>query len=205
MADSFLIDDAAGNNNGSLDPGETADVYINISNNGQITTADAMAYLSTASSFVTINTSGFDLETIEAGETIEAMFNISIDESTPIGTIVDLNLLVEAGEYTLETIFYPKVGLIVEDFETGDFGEYEWEFGGNADWTIVNTGAYEGTYAAKSGSIGDQSETELKLTLEVAGSDSISFFVKVSSEATYDYLRFYIDNQLQDEWEGEVN
>nr|MBC8384765.1 T9SS type A sorting domain-containing protein [Candidatus Cloacimonadota bacterium] len=27
---------------------------------------------------------------------------------------------------------------------------------------------------------------------------------KVSSEANYDYLRFYIDNQLIDEWSGEV-
>jgi hypothetical protein len=86
----------------------------------------------------------------------------------------------------------------------GDFGQYEWEFDGDADWTITSSGAYEGTYAAKSGSIGDNADTELKLTREVAADDSIAFYVKVSSESGYDYLQFYINNQMQEQWAGEV-
>jgi hypothetical protein len=33
-------------------------------------------------------------------------------------------------------------------------------------------------------------------------SGQISFFYKVSSERYFDYLRFYIDGVLQDEWSG---
>ena len=35
------------------------------------------------------------------------------------------------------------------------------------------------------------------------GNDTIHFARKVSSEETYDFLRFYVDNVLQDEWSGE--
>ncbi|MHC4540883.1 MAG: DUF4397 domain-containing protein, partial [Planctomycetota bacterium] len=31
----------------------------------------------------------------------------------------------------------------------------------------------------------------------------ISFYRKVSSEASFDYLRFYIDGEEQDRWSGE--
>jgi len=205
MAGGFSIDDASGNNNGNLDPGETVDVHINISNSGQIDAMDAMAYFSTIDPFVTINTASFDLQTLEAGEMVDAMFNISIDEAAPVGTSIDLMLMVESGYYMLENTFYPKVGFIVEDFETGDFTNFPWEMGGNADWTIDTDEVYEGSYAAKSGAIDDESTTELKLTIEVANNDTISFWTKVSTESGYDYLQFYIDNDLQDQWAGEVN
>lgn len=204
VAEGLTIDDASGNANGSLDPGETANIYISISNQGQIDAPGAMANFSSTNPYVTINTANFDLGTLDAGETTQAMFNISIDESTPIGASIELMLLIESGAYTIEKSYYPKVGLIVEDFESGDFSTFDWEFAGNANWVLVNTGAYEGVYAAKSGSIGHQSNTELKLTLEVAANDSISFYVKASTEANYDFLKFYINNQLQDQWAGEV-
>lgn len=204
-ASGFSIDDASGNGNGALDPGETVDVYINISNDGQIDAPAAMAYFSSTDPFVSVNTASFDLETLEAGETVEAMFNISIDEAAPVGTSVDLTLQVEAGDYMLHQIFYPKVGLIVDDFETGDFSKFPYEFGGNADWTITSTGAYEGTYAAKSGDIGDQQTSELMLSVEVANADTISFYAKVSSEAGYDYLQFYIGNVMMGEWAGTLD
>lgn len=201
----ITINDASGNNNGSLDPGETVDLYVEIGNGGQIDALEAMANLTSTNSMVTINSGTFDLETLGAGETVEASFNITVDETTPIGSSIDMKFVIESGYYLVESMYYPKVGLIVEDFETGDFSKFEWEMSGNADWTIVNSGAYEGTYAAKSGSIGDMSESEMFLELEVASNDSIAFYTKVSSEATYDFLRFYINNQLKDEWAGEIN
>ena len=39
-------------------------------------------------------------------------------------------------------------------FETGVFPE-GWTFGGNANWTIVNTAAWDGEYSARSGAIGN--------------------------------------------------
>jgi len=87
-------------------------------------------------------------------------------------------------------------------FETGNF-EDGWDFSGSADWVIDNGEAWDGSSSAKSGSIGDESTTEMFFTLEDGLAGQISFYRKVSSESGYDYLQFYIDNQMQDEWAGE--
>jgi len=87
-------------------------------------------------------------------------------------------------------------------FETGTFEE-GWDFTGNADWVIDNGEAWDGYSSAKSGSIGDQSTTEMYYTLEDGMAGQISFYRKVSSEAGYDYLQFYIDGVMKDEWAGE--
>ncbi|MEZ5199661.1 MAG: GEVED domain-containing protein [Bacteroidales bacterium] len=89
-------------------------------------------------------------------------------------------------------------------FETGVF-EPQWIFGGNAPWFITTTNPYDGLYCSQSGAIGNNSTSEMEITLFLSSGGDISFFRKVSSEATYDFLEFYIDNVLQDEWSGELD
>ncbi len=62
---------------------------------------------------------------------------------------------------------------------------------------------YEGDYCAESGNIGDGQSSSLMLEANVLQDGDISFFVKVSSEASYDYLQFFIDGNMQEEWAGE--
>lgn len=88
-------------------------------------------------------------------------------------------------------------------FETGVFANF-WQFGGDNVWYIDNSTAYGGTYSARSGFIGHNETSELIVSIFVPEEDEISFHRHVSSEANYDYLRFYIDNELQDEWSGNV-
>jgi hypothetical protein len=45
----------------------------------------------------------------------------------------------------------------------------------------------------------------MELEVDVAVAGDFSFFKKVSSEDGYDYLQFYIDNILRDEWTGIVD
>jgi hypothetical protein len=89
-----------------------------------------------------------------------------------------------------------------ESFETGTFGE-GWSFSGNANWSVTAQESWDGNHSAKSGAIGDQSTSEIIYTMDVTTAGQISFYRKVSSESGYDYLRFYINNQLQDQWSGE--
>lgn len=91
--------------------------------------------------------------------------------------------------------------LFVENFETGDLTKYPWQHSGNAQWVIVSDTKYEGSYAAKSGVIGDNQATTLEITLDTQFTN-ISFYRKVSSESGYDYLRFYIDGAQQTYWAG---
>lgn len=92
----------------------------------------------------------------------------------------------------------------IEDFETGNFTQFDWQTGGTQPWLISDVTPYEGLYCAKSGDINDNQESWISLTYDVYSPENISFWYRVSSEANYDYLTFYIDNVSIDSWAGIV-
>lgn len=93
----------------------------------------------------------------------------------------------------------------IEDFETGDFSSFYWTFEGDKDWEIVSDQSYEGSYSAKSGAISDNQETGLSTEIMVKEPGELSFYKKVSSESSYDILKFYIDGNEVDSWSGEID
>ena len=201
---SIIIDDISGNNNGRLDPGETVNIIIPNTNNGHADSPNAIGTLSCSIDYITINVGTYDFGILNPGTTENAIFNISVSQDTPTGTPVPLNYNITAGSYTAQETFYEYVGLSIENFETGDFSSYNWIQGGNSDWTIVTNNPYEGTYCAKSGSISHNEQTDLSINVNVF-SNTISFYRKVSSEVNYDYLNFFIDDVLQEQWAGEYD
>ncbi len=92
-----------------------------------------------------------------------------------------------------------------EGFESGLFDLYPWQNISTGPWTIQSQTVYSGAYAAKSGTITHLQESTLSLSLNLLQAGEVSFFSKVSSEPNYDYLRFYIDGTLQEQWSGTVN
>jgi len=99
-------------------------------------------------------------------------------------------------------------GLAVsEDFETGDFSQHDWQFstaGSFAQqWEVTSEQAYNGQYSAQSGEINNFSTTSLIINIDVQEAGVVSFCRKVSTEEGGDYLRFYIDGTLIDQWSGE--
>ncbi|NOZ36324.1 MAG: T9SS type A sorting domain-containing protein, partial [Chlorobi bacterium] len=78
-------------------------------------------------------------------------------------------------------------------------------FSGNADWTRVQGEAYDGDYSMKSGSISNSDTSSMQTELNITTAGNISFYKKVSSELTYDYLRFDIDDVSQGSWSGTVD
>jgi hypothetical protein len=89
-----------------------------------------------------------------------------------------------------------------EGFETRDFSTFEWKFYGEQDWFVTSNERNSGLYNAEAGPIGDDESSTLEVTLDCVSGD-ISFYCKVSSEESFDYLSFYIDGMLQDKWSGE--
>ncbi|NOU46628.1 MAG: hypothetical protein HOO86_06145 [Bacteroidales bacterium] len=200
---SFTVSDPSGNGNGRLDPGETADITISFSNTGLSAATDAIAVLELVNSYITVNTASIQYDNIPAGENINAGFNVTVNPAAPIGTTVDFSFNVVAGTYQADKSFATKIGLILEDFETGDFNAFDWTSGGESAWKIEIDETFEGDFASRSGIIGDDQSSEMLLTYAVSADDTISFYRKVSSESGYDYLRFYIDGIEKDEWSGE--
>ncbi len=91
-----------------------------------------------------------------------------------------------------------------EGFETGDFSLYPWQNSSSVPWTVQGSQKFSGTYAAKSGNIGNNASTSLNIPVIVSSAGEIMFYYKVSSENNYDWLRFYIDGQQQGQWSGEA-
>ena len=89
-------------------------------------------------------------------------------------------------------------------FEDGQFPE-GWTFSGNLPWIIDNTTAWDGAYSARSGAIGNSQTSSLIYTMETDTEGVISFYRKVSSETNYDFLSFYINDQLQAQWSGNMD
>jgi subtilisin family serine protease len=200
---SFLISDYSGNNNGQLDPGENVDILVQTSNTGQMDADNALATLVSPNSEITINSAEYPFGTIASGQTVTAFFNVTVDADAPAGTIVELNYSVNSGDYQLNAQFFEGIGLIIEDFETGDFSLYDWQMGGELPWTLTESDVFEGVYSAKSGAIGDGQSSEMSMNVLVTNDDSISFYKKVSSQTNFDFLRFFIDEVLWYEISGE--
>ncbi|MBN1337831.1 MAG: hypothetical protein JXA03_00830, partial [Bacteroidales bacterium] len=204
-AGNMTIDDAAGGNgNGMLDPGESVDLYVELTNSGSAYSPICPADLTTTSPWINIVSGMSCLGSIPPATTVSAFFQIVVDPLTPIGTSVDLTFLASAQQYGISETYYKTVGLVLEDWESGDFSKFGWETGGNAPWTIVTQSPYEGTYCAKSGNIGDNQSTSLAIMANVTTAGNISFYRKVSTESGYDFLYFYIDGMEKGSWAGTV-
>jgi len=74
----------------------------------------------------------------------------------------------------------------------------------NGNWLRTNLAANSGTYSLKSPAIGDSQSTNCTLNIDIREAGITSFYFKVSSEAKYDFFKFYIDDKLQGLWSGDV-
>jgi len=199
------IDDASGNNNGRLDAGETANLIYHAKNSGHVTSSDAVMGLASSSEYITVNTSSVDLGVIESAGYVEVSYEIVTAGNAPVGVLANFSTDLVADTYTALSSMMLPIGLVVEDFETGDFTAFEWTFSGSSDWEIIEgADVYEGIYSAKSGAIGDNQSTGLEIIVDVPMDDVVSFYKKVSSESGYDKLKFYIDGTEKGSWDGTV-
>lgn len=85
-------------------------------------------------------------------------------------------------------------------FDPADLGtalnapELVWTTGGHASWTAQMTNTHDGTLAGQSGTITHSQESWVETT--VMGPGALSFWWKVSSEASYDFLEFRTNGTL---------
>ncbi len=196
-------DEEAGNDNGILDPGETAYLRIEVGNLGSSASSGITGQINSTDPYLEILDGLFETGSLAPDETIQATYWVALSPSTPMGTVVDLRSRIISGAYEVIREYELLTGIIVEDFETGDYSRHSWQFAGNAPWQISQENPFEGDYCSQSGDINDLGYSQMMITAEVLTEDSISFHFRVSSEADYDFLIFYIDNVSKGQWSGE--
>ncbi|MBE9480415.1 MAG: hypothetical protein IMY69_01825, partial [Bacteroidetes bacterium] len=175
-----INDMISGNGNGRLDPGETAEIIVKIYNKGHCLAENTIGYLSTDCHYIELLNDVDTIGTIGFFGPNVARFDVTVDPETPNGVIIaTFDYEVVSGAYQETETFIRKIGLLYDDFETGDFSKFDWQHDGDVYWTVSYLYPYEGYYSAKSGAIGDNQYSELSLTLEIMTADSISFVRKV--------------------------
>lgn len=83
---SFMIDDAAGNGNGRLDPGETADLIISVENTGSSEAKNVEVALScSGKGYLTVNNGPVAVGNMPGQTSSDAVFSVTASENTPGG------------------------------------------------------------------------------------------------------------------------
>jgi hypothetical protein len=86
--------------------------------------------------------------------------------------------------------------------EALDAAALTWRVGGSAQWYGQRAVVHDGVDAAQSGTVGDNQESWLETT--VTGPGTLSFWWKVSSETSYDFLRVAVDGAEAGKISGET-
>ena len=90
-----------------------------------------------------------------------------------------------------------------DGFETGNLLHLPWVTSGDAAWFVTTEDAASGSFSVRAGHLDNWEVSTLAVAL-TTGAGTVSFARRVSSESGWDYLDFYIDNQLLGSWSGDV-
>ncbi len=194
-----------GDGNGQIDPGETVTAHITVKNAGLAAAPETRLNVICDLPEIVYEQGDFQVGTVNADEEFTIDFVFVLSEETPLGVAYEIGFNTTSGHYSTEGSFAFSVGIVTEDWETGDFSKFEWENDPSYPWAVVTENPYEGSYCVKSGAIGDNQSTSLAINLEVHSEGEISFYRKVSSESGFDKLYFYIDGNEKGNWSGEVS
>lgn len=201
--------------NGRIDYNETVNLNIPLQNIGNAKALFGFVTVENLSDALIFNSPMTQTVPFVA-EDASVMLNLLVSANPNVqeSTVAEFRVVYTAGFYKAERTFALLIGASIEDWETGDFSSYDWDLGTANQWQITTLHPYEGTYAVRSAQIGNSKSSSLKLSMEVAQPDTISFYYYVSCEQggsswwgqtqQYDYLAFYINGTKQDSWDGEV-
>ncbi len=229
-ADGFTISND-GNGNGNLDPGESASLNVTVRNGGGADAHNVSTSLSSSHPGITITQNQGYIGTINDNSSEVVSYSVSASSNMNLGEGVTFELSVSADDnYDNLSSFVVTVGLALEDFESGNFSSYPWQFSGysiqwpgidpvedyqildtleQAEWDIDSGDSYSGSFNAKSASITHNQASVMHVTLDIIENGDISFYYRVACEYSpsgdffYDGLIFSIDGETMNWFQPE--
>lgn len=202
----MTIDDASlGNGNGLVEAGETIILEVKVKNNGSNDLQNISGTLIPKNNLLIGSTNPVLISQLKADSADMMYFTLVVQASAKMGAYCPLDFVGISNGYKVESNFYVVIGDVDEDFESGDYQKFEWVKLNNNDWNIDSANVHGGKYSAKSGVLGNSSESGITLDMNVLINDSIIFYVKTSTETGYDFLEFRIDNLPAGNWSGIMN
>ncbi len=206
---SWSVDDSNGNNNGILDPGETAYWILNLHNETVIDANDITVSLTENSPYLSLSVPNLMIDVIPAGKLLQKRISVTITGSCPVGTSIPINVAISSS--SAEPWSEPSNLLIglnnsFFDFEA-DNGGFEatnnpspgWEWG-----TSTYSGAYSGTKVwgtVLNDNYGNNSTYELvSPSLSVGANSTMTFRHRYNIENNYDGAQVLISTNGGQSW-----
>lgn len=130
-------------------------------------------------------------------------FEIQVSNNFIAGTTVDALIDVYVNNIFFKTLIISLIGESnCDGFEEGFPAAFTFS---DTAWVIDNSVVANGSYSAASGTITHNQKSSMFLQKNILIDGDISFQRQVSSESSYDFLRFYIDGIKIAEWSGTHN
>ena len=199
-----VLEELDGDGNGHADSGETITLHFTGQNTGHSLSPDTHFSVSCSAPEIMFVEDTFSVGDLAPGETFTVDYSFIIQGSRN-ATAYELALSTYSGNYRVDDTYYLNVDCDIEDFETGNFNKFDWQFSGNGEWEVKRFGAYEGSYSAHTLPMGHNSQADMFLDYDFVCDNEISFYVKTSTETGYDFLNFYVDDVRMGRWAGETN
>lgn len=190
------------NGNGFYESGETITIQLQLANNGHLAIGGGSLEVVSNSDGITFVDTSIALPPMSIGANTQISIIGFLANGLETGSVISIGIAISAGAQMVNHTVSLPIGKIGEDFESGSFTSYPWVNNSSVPWTIQSSTVHSGSYAAKSGAIGNSSNTALSISRTNDSASQISFWCKVSSEGGYDVMRFYINNEEKGAWSG---
>ena len=198
-----VLEEVDGNGNGHADTGETITLHFTGKNTGHSLSPNTGFGVFCSAPEIYFDQNIFNVGDLAAGEPFTVDFTMSIVGARNAQAF-ELILATFSGNYVVYDSYLVNVNSEMEDFETGDFSKFDWQFEGEGGWEIVHSGTFEGQYCAHTTPMGHSCEAVMSLDYDFACDNEISFYVRTSTETGYDFLNFYVDDERMGRWAGET-
>jgi len=193
-----------GNGNNIFDPGETIELKIPFTNTGHAPSSVGNIILFANNHLITIEQNRLEIPQINANNIEYISFILTASENINSNSQISLGFYAEFLNTDIQSNINLNIGLLVEDFSTGDFSLLDWIHTGHSQWSITDLDFYEGQYSIISGSVSSFQTSGLELDISLNMPGTISFWYKVSSLVNIDKLQFRINNMIRGDWHGEI-
>jgi hypothetical protein len=199
-----LIDDSElGNGNSLAEPGEIFNLIFKVSNTGSSNIAGTFN-MTNQPPGLTIYNPAVNTGTLISGEVTAINVSVKLASGVARGGSFDVITLLNCSPYFKNKTFSIPVGRTKESFEYEKMTIFPWQNSKTYPWIITGGQASEGLFSARSGVIPNETESLLKLNVNVPVPDTVKFNIKVSSEVDYDFLYFRLNGTQMFRTSGET-
>jgi hypothetical protein len=201
---SVIHDDSAlGNSNFLPDPGETLHLKVRVRNEGS-SAASGTVTVTPAGTWLSLTEPQVNTGVIMPGEEKDLLLESTISLLSGSGRVIPFDVSFVCGNYEANGRWSLSTGKTRETFEFGRFDVFPWIRSGDYPWIITSASSWENVNSARSAPIPDKSESILSIYVNNPVADTLSFYVRVSSEPVYDLLTFRVDSMVDMQISGDT-